>query len=562
MKNNPTLKQCYRLWKILPILFLSSCLNYFKVATGPSVPKRADSVVVAYPHRYFILQSGSEALYMSHPELSPDRKTLTCLLDTLPSEHQLYLSHGLGGHMRYKKYKPDSVVLSEVYFFIPPDSTVRTGSSFTLDLSRIQKVEVLIKDKGRTTRSYIQGGLGITLGVVGVAAIIFAVLKSSCPFVSANDSNGLVLQGEIFGGAIYPQLARNDYLPLKMAPLTNGNLQVRISNELKERQYTDLAELMVLTHRRDLKMRVDENGNIYSISKPEPPLIAVAGNRNIMDLLKIANDQQVYAFDDTTQTFGNQVELGFVRPSSVKDAKLILQLKNSYWLDMVYGKMTEGFGAYYTKFIRKQHSRPIADLKRWAREQRLPLSISLKTTSGWKHIEDITTFGPLANRELVIPINLDSVSGNTFTVGLGCGFMFWELDYAAVDFSGPEDYTLTILRPEKALDESGRNVTSLLRTADGVYLEQPVPGNATDIEYSFTPNTDSAKTQTFVLHAKGYYEHVRDYKGSPRIAFLKQFAKPDALSQYSRRLYQDVLNTDLRNLAAVNSPAAEHQNNR
>lgn len=55
----------------------------------------------------------------------------------------------------------------------------------------------------------------------------------SRPFVSANNGNGLILQGEIYGGAIYPQLARIDYLPLQMAPLSDGTLQVRISNDLK-----------------------------------------------------------------------------------------------------------------------------------------------------------------------------------------------------------------------------------------------------------------------------------------------------------------------------------------
>jgi hypothetical protein len=451
--------------------------------------------------------------------------------------------------MRYKKFKADTVVLSEVHFFIPADSGLQAGNPYTLDLSKVDKLEILVKDKGRTTRSYILGGIGITMGVVAVAAIIVAATKSSCPFVSANNGNGLTLQGEIYGGAIYPQLARNDYLPLQMVPTQDGNLQVRISNELKERQYTDLAELMVVTHQKGVQMRVDEQGNFYSISNPQLPLAARSENKNILGLIEKADDRLVFAFDDTTQQNGNRIEIRFKKPADAKNAKLILQLKNSYWLDMVYGKMTEGFGSYYTKFIRKQHDKPVADLKKWAKEQQLPMSISLKTEGGWRHITDITTFGPLANRETVIPLNLDSISGDSFTVQLSCGFMFWELDYAAVDFSGPADYSLTILQPKKALDEKGTDVTGLISMADGKYLEQPVPGNAADIEYSFTPNTDSSMAQTFVLHAKGYYEHVRNFQGPPHIAFLKQFAKPDALSKYSLTLYQNAMTGDLQNLS-------------
>ena len=555
MKIKSILNKSRRLVIFASMILFLCCKNYFKVAKGPGIPSRPDSVIQAYPNRYFILRSGQEALYMSHAELSPDRKYLTCRLDTLPPAHELYLHKGIGGHMRYKISNPDTVVLSEVHFFIPYDSATHPGSSYTLDLGKVQKVEILTKDKGRTTQSYVLGAVGITLGVVAVAAIIIAATKSSCPFVSANDGHGLSLQGEIYGGAIYPQLARNDYLQLKMVPEPDGNLKVRISNELKERQYTDLAELMVVTHGKDIQMRVDEKGNLFSISNPTLPMDARSGNMDILDLVKSSGDHKVYAFDDTLQTGGNRVELRFARPLHSKKAKLILQLKNSYWLDLVYGKMTEGFGSYYTKFIQKQHSRPIAELRRWTNDQQLPLSLSLKTNNGWRHIEDITTFGPLANRQTVIPLDLDSVAGNSFTVRLSCGFMFWELDYAAVDFSGPADYSVTILSPKKALDETGKDVTSLLQTADGKYLEQPVPGNEADIEYAFTPNQDSSKTQTFFLHAKGYYEHVRNYPGAPNIAFLKQFIKPDALSQYSLKLYQQVMHSDIHDLTEENPVA-------
>lgn len=541
---------------IVCLIFFSSCQNYFKVKDGSSALK-PDSVIQADANRYFILRSGDEAFYMSDPRLTQDRKFLFCRLNILPADHQLNLYHGIGGHMRYKKHKADTAVLSEVHFYIPIDTNVRARSSYMLDLGKVEKIEILVKDKGRTTRSYIMGGIGITMGVVVVAAIIALALKSSCPFVSANNGNGLILQGEIYGGAIYPQLARNDYLPLQMTPLSDGTLQVRISNELKERQYTDLAELMVITHRKNVQMRVDEHGNLYSISNPELPLSACSGEKNTLDQLKKAGDRSVFAFDDTLQQQGNQLDLCFKKPEHAKNVKLILQLKNSYWLDMVYGKMTEGFGSYYAKFIRKQHNRPVADLKRWVKEQQLPLSVSLKTDNGWKHIEDITTFGPLANRELVVPVKLDSISSNTFTIRLSCGFMFWELDYAAVDFSTQADYTVNFLTPKKAIDEKGQDVTELISKADGKLMEQPVPGNAADIEYAFTPNTDSSLTQTFILHAKGYYEHVRNYQGSPRIAFLKQFEKPDALSKYSFKLYQDAMTGDIQNLPADKLAAIE-----
>ena len=119
-------------------------------------------------------------------------------------------------------------VLSEVHFYIHPDNTAVLGQ-YTLALDKVKLIEVIEKDKARTTSSYVIGAIGYTLGAVAVVAIIIAATKSSCPFVSAYDGDNFWLQGEIYGGAIYPQLARHDYLPLKMPPLKDGSLQVKLA---------------------------------------------------------------------------------------------------------------------------------------------------------------------------------------------------------------------------------------------------------------------------------------------------------------------------------------------
>ncbi|HEX6334497.1 MAG TPA: hypothetical protein VFZ78_09735, partial [Flavisolibacter sp.] len=52
------------------------------------------------------------------------------------------------------------------------------------------------------------------------------------------------------------------------------------------------------------------------------------------------------------------------------------------------------------------------------------------------------------------------------------------------------------------------------------------------------PQVPSAgKTFSVVLHTKGYYEHVRDYKGKPQLAFLKGFRNPGAFPAFSLQQY-------------------------
>lgn len=527
---------------ILLLIAAQACKNFYKVSDKSNLSVVTDTTSIENMNRYFILRSGLNAYYMNNIILSKDRKSLTCSLETLPGAHTLHLRHGRGGKMRFKTNEPEEAVTNEVHLYTQQDSNAVAGKNYFLSLNKVTKIEVLEKDKGRTARSYILGGLAITGGVFLVAGIIIAATKSSCPFVSAYDGNNMVLQGEIYGGAIYPQMARNDYIKLKMAPARDGNLQVQISNELKEKQFTDLAELMVVTHDKNVQLMVDENGKLYSVSEPLTPIAATVANRDVLPLVSKQQDDEYYSFDDTLNKTGiNHLSLTFNKPSDARKAKLVLRLKNSYWLDVTYGKMTMGFGSYYNTFIKQQYNKPLADLKRWAKEQEMPLRIELNTGNGWQSVADITTFGPLANRETVVPLDLTAVAGNSVNVRLSTGFMFWDIDYTAIDFTNDATYEVSTLKPTKATDETGKDVTQLIMSADGKYMEQPVPGNAAVIEYAYQPQPDRHKTQTFILHAKGYYEHVRDYKGGLDLPFLEQFKKPDALSAYSMKLYKDIL---------------------
>lgn len=527
---------------IVILIIAQACNNYYRVSKKSNITVVTDTTSVVNMNRYFILRSGSNAYYMNNIMLSKDRKSLTCSLEGLPEEHTLHLRNGRGGHMRFKINKPEASVINEVHFYVPRDSAAAPGKNYFLSLNKVTKIEVLEKDRGRTTASYILGSLAITGGAILVTAVIVAALKSSCPFVSAYDGHHMALQGEIYGGAIYPQLARNDYMELKMAPAPNGNLQLQISNELKERQFTDLAELMEVTHDKNVQMMVDENGKLYSVANPVLPVAATVETRDVLPLLRKQKDDQSYSFDDTlTKTSVNRLNLTFSKPAHAKKAKLVLRLKNSYWLDVTYGKMTMGFGAYYNAFIKQQYNKPVAELKRWAKEQQMPLHIELNTNNGWQNTADITTFGPLANRETVIPLDLTNVTGNSINLQLSTGFMFWDIDYAAIDFSDDANYQVSILKPLVATDETGKDVRQLITDADGKYMAQPVPGNAAVIEYKFKPLADTHKTQTYFLHAKGYYEHVREYKGGIDLPFLEQFKKPDALSAYSMKLYKEMM---------------------
>ncbi len=529
---------------LLPAVIITSnaaCfLNFYKATPVSSVNNTGRATTLdslKLKNKDFIVRAGKDALYMSNLKLSDDQQLLSGRLDSLVATHMLHLTNGRGHNMRYKKGQ-DEEVLSEVHLYLSGSNHIQPGD-YTLKLSDIQKIEIIQKDRGRTVSNHVLSTVGVSLVTVVIAAAIIVAL-SSCPYVSAYNGHSFTLQGEAYSGAIYPQLARDDYMPLRMQPTANGLLQLKISNELKEKQNTDLAELWVVAHNKQTEVLTDENGNLYGISHPEPPLTAILSNgqeatRSVLQ----QNDDRLLYFDDTAATsMGNYVVMNFNKPAAANKATLILSLKNSFWLDYLYGEMIRGLGTYYKTYIQQQSKKTAADLIKWSKDQQMPLEVSVKTADGWKKINDVSILGPAIARKIAIPVDLTGINSKYTSVKLSSGFFFWEIDYAAIDYSNDSHLAVTKLLPVAATDQNGKDVLHPLTQPDEVYLEQPVAGNTAMVDFSYTAPADTATMNSYILHTKGYYTHTREFTNKPDIGFLQQFKNPGALSGFSLALYK------------------------
>jgi hypothetical protein len=519
------------------LIMQTSCFrNYYKIAKQPVIATPESISTLKNDNRYFVLRSGTYAWYMNNISLSNDQKTIRFDLANLPEEHRLHLRRGEHHeNFQYKRDRPTRVVLSEVHFFIPEDPSISNGP-YTLALSKVQKIEVIEKDGGRTAGSFIGGTFAI-LGSIAAGVLIIAAL-TSCPFVSPYDGKEFSLQGEIYGGAVYPQLSRNDYIKLNMAPTPLGNLQLKISNELKEVQHTDLAELITIDHSNNVTILPDQEGNLYSIKDPLPANSALTKNNTNVTGLLADKDSRVMEFNDSISENGcNEVVLQFSKPSHINKGKLVLTVKNTFWLDRLYGKMLEGFGNYYNTFVKNQKNQTAETLNKWTDEQQIPLKVSVKTKEGWKPVTGLKTSGPVAYRDVVVPIDLSGIDEPFTEIKLSSGFMFWEINYAAIDYSENEIFSIEKQFPAMATDETGKIVSHELSAPDGNYLIQPVPGNVTTITYNYHQPSEG-QSQTYILHSKGWYETKREFKGKPNIVFLEQFKKPMAFPKFSLELYK------------------------
>ena len=117
-----------------------------------------------------------------------------------------------------------------------------------------------------------------------------------------------------------------------------------------------------------------------------------------------------------------------------------------------------------------------------------------------------------------------------------------------MDFSNEHAYSVQKLTPVSATDEMNMNILPQLESQDGIYLEQPDIGNAATLVYKTKPNMDQSKTNTYILHAKGYYEHIRDFKHKPDIKFLEQFKQPNAFPLYGLQLYKNKSNQNFQSM--------------
>lgn len=539
--SHPFLLQSFRnKSKIICILISFAFLNmsigcsYYK---SKRISTNSDNFVSQYnsvnkKEHYAIIHSGNEIMHLINIIVNEDKKEITATLLPVSEFHDLYPLKENEKSRVYNKSKSKKTL--EIHFYTNEIINKDSYSEVVIPFSNINRIEVYEPDTGRAILSV----LGFTVATLALIAIIVVATKSSCPFVYIKDGDSFAFTGELYPGAILPNLERIDYIPLPKFKPQNEEYELKITNELLEIQRTDLAQLLVLNHTKDIDVLLDQNGKPHTISKKQTPNQVLIDDisTGIENSLKKDGISFLFNTEKYSDNEPNNITLTFDNITNSKQGKLILSAKNSLWLDLVYGKFNEQFGGYFNQFQKKQRKIPAEKNIHWRDEQGIPLSVYVKSNDKWILVEKINPVGPMAFRDLVIPINLDKINSEKIEIKLECGFMFWEVDYAAIDFSKDIPLETQSINPFSAIDEYGKNVTHLLDKEDKNYLVQPNIGNEVIIKYHVDP-PKKGEQQTVFLKNKGYYEYIRNYKGLPNFTKLKTFKEKGALSKYSKEEY-------------------------
>ncbi len=443
---------------------------------------------------------------------------------------------------RYYKNKNNNqrYLLNEVHLYV--EELVDLGNNrISVPAGSISKVEIYDKDTATTTGSWILGALGVTAGAYLILAIIVLIFKESCPFIYTYDGENYQFAGEIFSGAIQPGLERNDYLVLPELKPNEGDYLLKVTNEVKEIQHINLMELDVIDHAEEVNVLMDKYGRIQTFL--EPVLPSGAETHNGQDILSLVNQKDTYYYNFNESAGSDitydEVILTFNKPLNAQTGKLLIRAKNSLWLEHVFSSFHDMFGRMYNTFDKKEAKKPAEELRKLMFEQGFPLKVYLERDGEWVLQDFYEIAGPMAMKNDVLALDITDTSNETVRIKLETGLMFWELDYAALDFSENASYDRVTVPATQAFDENKLDITESIMNDDEIYYSQPIIGNEAVI--TFPVPELAGESRTIVLHSKGYYKIIREQNGRAQWNKLKTFRDPGRMAQYSRELYEEFI---------------------
>ena len=490
------------------------------------------------PDDYMIVHYDNEKWHLGNLIIDRNNKIITGKIMMLSQKHyDNEFPKGAAKRYRPKIEKPEN----EVHLYIT-EYLEKADGSIEIEIGAIQRLDIYDRNIGATIASYIAGGLLTTTIILVIVIIIALLTKSSCPFIYIYEDGEYKFVGETFGGAIAQNMERDDYMELPGFKPDDGKYKIKIANELKERQYTDVAQLMVVEHPESTRVLLDKNGKVHVLKNPLTPTLAVGeqGEDHVKRLQEV--DENYYAFldENVKKDEFSSITMTFSKPAFSTSANLILNLKNSMWLEHTFDLFHAQFGDQFERFAEIRAKASKEKNMKWAKDQGLPLAVKVKKAGKWELVDYVDMVGPLASRNVVVPIPELIDGEDKLEVKLECGFHFWEMDYAAIDYGDNNDYTKYILDCSTAVDETGVDVRDDLLKVDQDYLFQPNIGNEAFLVYDAPVLEKEGNEQSVFLYSRGYYEPIREYSGKANLWKLRKMWRKGTFAKFSKEQFDEL----------------------
>lgn len=414
-----------------------------------------------------------------------------------------------------------------------------TNVPLSIPLSRVASVEFTSFDAGKTLIAL----LVTPIVIVGGLAILAA--GSSCPFLYTDDGQGYALEGELYAGAVFPALQRPDYLLLEHLKAVRGRYTLRLADEAHETQYTDELVLLAVDHPAGVHVLPDAGGGLHAVGAARPAISARDYlGRDVLARVSAADavawSAEPFARDSADPAqLRDGVIVHFPAPRAGAPAKLVVRMRNTAWADYVLARYFGLMGGAMQTWSATQTG---ADARgratRFLRDQGYALGVELLKDRAWTPLGSFQPTGPAAWQTEVLPLTLTASVGDTVTIRLDGGALFWSIDYVALDTSPDLPLHVTELRPRSAQADDGRDVKDLLAAADGHFQVLPDTGSSVLLTYD-APPVPPGLGRTVVARASGYYQIHPSSGAAPDYATLAEIQqKPNGLLHWSLREFR------------------------
>ncbi len=536
------------------LLLFSGCFhNYYKVVEKKT-PDESDLKVMQSANKFVVLHSDDHLWYITDVKIANGNLS-GVLLKIDPVKYDFIYPYHSGSNRYLRNKKVDqSHIVNEIHIFV--NKSLALKDSVKIPVESINKIDIYDKNRAATIASYTISTIGVVTAAILVAAVIAVATEpkpapkpvqtngngSSCPFVYTTDGEEYNFAGEIFGGALYPKLERDDYLALPQLKAANNNYQLFLNNQAREIQSINLTELCVVDHPVNTNILLDKYGKIYTTSDIKEPVSATdSKGRSQLDKISKADGLTYYDVPVTREEqTTDELLLTFAKPQKCDGGKLILRLRNSLLVDYSYEKYVALFGHKWDKWQAKINQKSSEELNQWSMNQMIPLSVYIQKRGEWKLVDNILPSGPYAFRENILSINLEGIESSEVKLKLSTGKLFWEIDRIGMDFTPDYVSQKTVVKPYRATDQNSEDVLAKILNDDSIYLTQPEIGNEVVVDFH-EPAINQGLMRSVFLHSKGYYSILGNDNHGKSLLFLQKFKKPESFTQFVQDNYFEIL---------------------
>ena len=373
-------------------------------------------------------------------------------------------------------------------------------------------------------QKYQSGGSGFASFLLGLYGVIFTPLSiyciscpkccfGSCPTVYHLGNHNSLPDAELFSYSISRFFQEYDFDRLTQTADPSDTLVIRLANEAMETHYIDLFSMYRIDHPEGTIALPTPEGEVKILGNISPPARATTPDGLEITHLIADQDSNHYRTDTEFKERINHLpaldwldlEIEFGKP--VKEFNLILRLRNSLLTTVLFYDLVlanQGVEAI-SWTARMQNDYFYARLFTELYQQYAGIRFYVNHDGTWEEITKIGDVGPIAWKDMAIPVKLPSPVDK---IALRMTFFpdNFIIDQVNVSTEIHANISpMTECSPRSITDYQGRcrdDIARLLETEDKFYLITN-PGEYYDL--TFYPESTENELSTYFIGSKGYY---------------------------------------------------------